>query len=167
MLAKLARRLVAEAPGAAPNGTHYMRLWTIHPRHLDAKGLVALWREALLAQKVLQGRTRGYRHHPQLLRFRATRNPAATLARYLAVVYEESLRRGYQFDARKIGVRKSRTSIPETRGQLMYEWKHLKRKLAVRDPARLQASKAMSRPQHHPLFRIIQGRARTWEKQSP
>ena len=23
-----------------------MRLWTLHPKHLDAKGLVALWREA-------------------------------------------------------------------------------------------------------------------------
>src|SRR5215469_13636323 len=74
----------------------FMRLWTIHPKHLDAKGLVALWREALLAQKVLQGRTRGYRHHPQLFRFQATRNPAATIASYLAVVHEESVRRGYR-----------------------------------------------------------------------
>jgi len=30
-----------------------MRLWSLHPRYLDAKGLVALWREGLLAQKVL------------------------------------------------------------------------------------------------------------------
>ena len=27
-----------------------MRLWTLHPKYLDAAGLVALWREALLAQ---------------------------------------------------------------------------------------------------------------------
>lgn len=33
-----------------------MRLWTLHPKYLDTKGLVALWREALLAQKVLQGK---------------------------------------------------------------------------------------------------------------
>ncbi len=70
-----------------------MRFWTIHPKHLDTKGLVALWREALLAQKVLQGRTRGYRHHPQLFRFQAVRNPAAALASYLAVVHKESVRR--------------------------------------------------------------------------
>jgi hypothetical protein len=80
-----------------------MRLWTIHPKHLDAKGLVVLWREALLAQKVLQGRTRGYRHHPQLFRFQALRNPAAALASYLAVVHEESVRRGYHFDRKKSG----------------------------------------------------------------
>ncbi|HKX52383.1 MAG TPA: pyrimidine dimer DNA glycosylase/endonuclease V [Nitrosospira sp.] len=37
-----------------------MRLWTLHPRYLDTKGLVAAWREALLAQKVLSGLTSGY-----------------------------------------------------------------------------------------------------------
>ena len=79
-----------------------MRLWTIHPRYLDAKGLVAAWREALLAQKVLRGGTRGYRHHPQLLRFQQTSRPAAALAGYLKAVHEESVRRGYHFDAAKL-----------------------------------------------------------------
>ncbi|HEU5178767.1 MAG TPA: pyrimidine dimer DNA glycosylase/endonuclease V, partial [Burkholderiales bacterium] len=32
-----------------------MRLWSLHPKYLDARGLVALWREALLAQAVLRG----------------------------------------------------------------------------------------------------------------
>jgi hypothetical protein len=41
-----------------------MRLWSIHPEYLDAKGLVALWREALLAQNVLQCNTKGYKKHP-------------------------------------------------------------------------------------------------------
>ncbi|WP_368086417.1 pyrimidine dimer DNA glycosylase/endonuclease V [Nitrosomonas sp. Nm34] len=26
-----------------------MRLWSIHPKYLDAKGLLALWREGLQA----------------------------------------------------------------------------------------------------------------------
>ena len=142
-----------------------MRLWTIHPKHLDAKGLVALWREALLAQKVLQGRTRGYRHHPQLFRFQAVRNPAAALASYLAAVHEESVRRGYHFDRRKIGAKKFRGRIPETRGQLLYEWKHLKAKLARRDAARHRASQPIRMPEHHPLFRLIEGKVRDWEKQ--
>ena len=46
-----------------------MRLWSVHPRYLDTAGLTACWREALLAQKVLTGATRGYRRHPQLERF--------------------------------------------------------------------------------------------------
>ena len=66
-----------------------MRLWTLHPKYLDAKGLVALWREALLAQKVLRGATKGYRHHPQLLRFSNSKNPPAALAAYLKAVHEE------------------------------------------------------------------------------
>jgi hypothetical protein len=57
-----------------------MRLWTIHPRYLDSQGLVALWREALLARAVLRGETRGYRHHPQLIRFRAHRHLLKKLA---------------------------------------------------------------------------------------
>jgi hypothetical protein len=142
-----------------------MRLWTLHPKHLDAKGLVALWREALLAQKVLQGRTRGYRNHPQLLRFQATRNPAGALASYLAAVHQESVRRGYRFDACKIGPKRYRGAIRETRGQLMYEWDHLKRKLALRDPARHRASQAVPVPEPHPLFRLVPGKVRDWEKQ--
>lgn len=143
-----------------------MRLWTIHPKHLDAKGLVALWREALLAQKVLKGQTLGYRHHPQLSRFQALQNPAAALASYLAAVHEESVRRGYHFDRSKIGRKKFRGRITETRGQLLYEWKHLKGKLAIRDTARYRASRSVPVPEHHPLFHMIDGTVRDWEKQS-
>ena len=141
-----------------------MRLWTLHPKHLDAKGLVALWREALLAQKVLQGRTRGYRQHPQLRRFLATPRPAAALACYLVAVHEESVRRGYHFNAAKIGPGRSRGCIAETKGQLLYEWAHLQRKLARRDPARFRASRSVVMPEPHPLFRIVRGAVREWEK---
>lgn len=141
-----------------------MRLWTLHPRYLDPKGLVALWREALLAQKVLQGGTRGYRHHPQLRRFLALPRPAAALASYLAAVHEESVRRGYHFDAAKIGPERFLGSVAETQGQLLYEWAHLRRKLSQRDPARFCGSRGVIRPDAHPLFRIVPGAVREWEK---
>ena len=141
-----------------------MRLWTIHPKHLDAKGLVALWREALLAQKVLRGQTRGYRQHPQLVRFRAQRNPVAAMAAYLQAVYDEAVRRGYRFDRRKIGVRRSRGRIIETRGQLRYEWQHLRRKLRQRDPAAYARVRRIKVPEPHPLFRIVAGAVRAWER---
>jgi hypothetical protein len=141
-----------------------MRLWTLHPKYLDAKGLVALWREALLAQKVLRGATRGYKHHPQLLRFSETKNPPAALAAYLKAVHEESVRRGYNFDRSKIGTRHSRGKIRETRGQLLYEWSHLKRKLKKRDPKRHREFTSVKIPAAHPLFRIISGKVRAWEK---
>ena len=143
-----------------------MRLWTIHPRHLDAKGLVALWREALLAQKVLQGRTRGYKHHPQLKRFLAESRPVAAVAAYLGAVHQEAVRRGYEFDESKIASLKFRGRIAETRCQLRYEWNHLKRKLRERAPAHYKICAALRSPDPHPLFRIVNGPIREWEKRT-
>ena len=142
-----------------------MRLWTIHPQHLDAKGLVALWREALLAQAVVLGRTRGYRHHPQLARFLATPEPAAAVASYLVEVHREAVRRGYSFDAAKIGEARFHGRIAETTGQLLYEWKHLQQKLERRAPAVLLAQRGVKKPAPHPLFRLIAGGVRSWERQ--
>ena len=109
-----------------------MRLWSLHPRYLDTKGLVALWREALLAQAVLRGRTRGYKHHPQLERFRAHASPRLAINAYLAAVHEEATARGYSFARRKVGQVRRVARIDVTRGQLDYEWRHLRRKLAPR-----------------------------------
>jgi hypothetical protein len=141
-----------------------MRLWTLHPKYLDAQGLVALWREALLAQKVLCGATRGYKHHPQLRRFSELANPSAALANYLALVHDEAVRRGYKFDASKIGARRFRGKITETRGQLLYEWRHLKRKLKRRDVKRYRELLPVKMPAPHPLFRIVPGRVQDWER---
>lgn len=141
-----------------------MRLWTLHPKYLDAQGLVALWREALLAQKVLRGETCGYQHHPQLLRFARTKNPPATLAAYLQAVHAEAVRRGYHFDTTKIGAHRAHGKLTETRGQLLYEWMHLQRKLQQRAPAKLHALAAMKMPAAHPLFKIVPGEVREWEK---
>ena len=141
-----------------------MRLWTLHPKYLDARGLVALWREALLAQKVLRGATRGYKHHPQLRRFARLKDPPAALAGYLAAVHAEAVRRGYVFDAAKIGAPRSRGKLKETRGQLLYEWRHLRRKLKQRDPQRRRDLATLKTPAPHPLFKIVSGAVRDWEK---
>ena len=141
-----------------------MRLWTLHPKYLDAKGLVALWREALLAQKVLQGKTRGYRHHPQLIRFREHAQPVAAIASYLKGVHEEASRRGYTFDGEKISRSRKRIRLKETDGQLLFEWKHLRRKLRQRAPEVLATYKNIRQPEPHPLFRISKGKVCEWEK---
>jgi hypothetical protein len=136
----------------------------LHPKYLDARGLVALWREALLAQKVLRGATRGYRHHPQLRRFSDLANSPAALATYLAAVQEEAVQRGYKFDVSKIGRRRIRGKMTETRGQLLYEWRHLKRKLKKRDVKRYRDLLPVKIPVPHPLFRIVPGKVRDWER---
>ena len=141
-----------------------MRLWSLHPQYLDAKGLVALWREGLLAQAVLAGKTKGYKHHPQLNRFKEHRRPRAAIASYLREVQAEATRRGYGFDAKKIGQGKVRTkSLKVTRGQLEYEWVHLKRKLKTRDPRRHRQQAGIKFPKPHELFRTTRGPVADWE----
>ncbi len=141
-----------------------MRLWTIHPRYLDTKGLLAAWREALLAQKVLQNKTRGYRSHPQLLSFRACEDPAASIANYLRGVHEEAVLRGYNFDSSKIDPAEFSGTIRCTRGQLLHEWSHLKLKLKTRDERFYSKIIRVAEPQPHPLFEIVEGEVEEWER---
>lgn len=141
-----------------------MRLWSLHPRYLDAKGLVALWREALLARAVLRGATRGYRQHPQLDRFRAHPAPTLAINAYLAAVHAESLARGYRFDRSRFGPVRAVAPLPLNEGQLALEWRHLLAKLAVRDPARYAQWRALDRPDCHPLFRLQPGPVAAWER---
>lgn len=141
-----------------------MRLWTIHPRYLDAKGLVALWREALLAKAVLRGETRGYRHHPQLARFRAHAEPRAAINAYLAAVHAEATARGYEFDGRKIGPVRRVARVAATTGQIDLEWRHLMRKLYVRNRALHRRWSRSRRAECHPLFRRVRGPVADWER---
>ena len=141
-----------------------MRLWSIHPAYLDTRGLVALWREGLLAQKVLLGKTRGYKNHPQLLRFRCTMNPPGAIARYLREVAREADARGYNFDKSRIVNRRYQGKIPVTRGQAEYEFRHLMKKLTVRDRELCEQLKTVKKIVLHPLFVGVQGNVEFWEK---
>lgn len=141
-----------------------MRLWSLHPRYLDPKGLVALWREALLAQAVLSGKTRGYRSHPQLERFRSAADPCAAIGSYLEGIHAEAVARGYAFDERKIGGARTEASLLVTDGQVQYEWHHLLQKLAGRSPELYEKWTAIDAPECHPLFRVQIGAIESWER---
>lgn len=139
-----------------------MRLWTLHPRYLDAQGLVALWRESLLAQAVLRGRTRGYRFHPQLERFRSCASPRTAINRYLACIHDEACSRGYAFDRSKLGRAGGAERIPVTEGQLRYEWRWLLDKLQRRSPIVYRRHLGVA-PTTHPLFVVVPGPIADWE----
>lgn len=153
-----------------------MRLWTVHPKYLDSKGLVALWRESLLARKVLQGKTRGYKNHPQLFRFKESHDPVLLIERYIYHIYTESVHRGYNFDKSKLSadlvsdysdqkqIPKTDNQITETEGQLLYEWQHLFGKLKIRDERLYHKLITIETPEAHPIFLIVQGNVRDWEK---
>ncbi len=140
-----------------------MRIWSLHPGYLDSKGLVALWRETLLAKHVLEGKTRGYQNHPQLDRFKATRHPLHHINSYLAAVLEEAKYRGYNFDESKIGSSVEVKFIPVTTGQILYEKGHLLEKLRVRDLAKYHKLNEIIDLQLHPLFNLIEGDVEAWE----
>ena len=140
-----------------------MRLWSIHPKYLDAKGLVAVWREGLLAQKVLKGETRGYTNHPQLDRFKSQRDPLAAIGRYLYYIYKESLKRGYSFNLGKIDKIKSGARMTLNTGQVGYERRHLLAKLRSRDWSLFLKVRLVKELEVHPFFRIVKGEIADWE----
>jgi hypothetical protein len=141
-----------------------MRLWSLHPKYLDAIGLVALWREALLAQAVLANKTYGYRKHPQLNRFKETTHPLSSIAQYLEHVFHEASVRGYSFDRKKIMPISEEISIPVSSGQIRYEWKHLMKKLNIRNPEICARWGKIRNPGINPLFSLYNGGIESWER---
>jgi hypothetical protein len=141
-----------------------MRIWSLHPKYLDTKGIVALWREALLAKHVLEGKTKGYTMHPQLDRFRRSNMPLNAINYYLSVVYKSAIERGYNFDKNKINWDFDVEKISVTSGQLAYEARHLLKKLEIRDPKKYEELKDLRIFDAHPVFDIIGGEIESWEK---
>jgi len=140
-----------------------MRLWSLHPKYLDTKGIVALWREGLLAQKVLAGKTKGYRRHPQLLRFQEHPQPLAVIGSYLTFVHVEAVVRNYSFNVSKILLFEEGVILSVTEGQIQYEWEHLQKKLKRRDPLKHQQNLVIQSPECHPLFHQTSGGIASWE----
>ncbi|MBS7658340.1 MAG: pyrimidine dimer DNA glycosylase/endonuclease V [Candidatus Bathyarchaeia archaeon] len=143
-----------------------MRLWSLHPMYLDRVGLIALWREGLLAKKVLEGKTKGYKNHPQLARFKKYENPIALINAYLYEVYLEAVKRGYNLDYSKIVPLKLIEVITVTKGQLINEFMHLLQKLKKRDSKKFKEIKKLKfcSLKANPIFRVIEGGIEDWEK---
>lgn len=141
-----------------------MRLWSLHPKYVDRQGLVALWREALLAQAVLRGETRGYRNHPQLDRFRNHTAPQAAISLYLRAVHSEAVARGYAFDESKIKPFQTSAALTVTTGQIEFEWKHLLAKLKIRNLEIYRSWRVIELPEAHPMFSMRSGGVELWER---
>ncbi|MEI6090947.1 MAG: pyrimidine dimer DNA glycosylase/endonuclease V [bacterium] len=141
-----------------------MRLWSIHPKYLDPKGLVALWRESLLAKKVLEGKTKGYTKHPQLERFKNCIDPLGAINKYLSEVYSEAVKRQYNFDQKKIDWSYNRDLlITVSSEQIKYEFQHLVNKLETRDRERIVNFLSETEITANPLFIIVKGEIESWE----
>lgn len=141
-----------------------MRLWSIHPKYLDTKALLAVWREGLLAKKVLEGKTKGYKHHPQLFRFRNYSKPLNAINAYLAEIYKEAKKRKYSFDKKKIKFSKIKKRIAVSSGQIDFEFKHLLKKLKSRDKKKYEKICLVKKIKANPIFSVIPGKIEDWER---
>ncbi len=142
-----------------------MRLWSIHPKYLDSKGLVALWREALLAQHVLLGKTKAYKNHPQLLRFKQTSDPIIAISQYLLGVAVQADARGYNFNKDKIYSKQSAKKMSVNHKQLGYEFNHLLGKLKIRDSKLFEKFQSIKSIEAHNMFYEVEGSIEDWEIQ--
>ena len=141
-----------------------MRLWSLHPKYLDTKGLLALWRETLLAKKVLEGETKGYKNHPQLIRFKEHNSPLAAINQYLSQVHQESLVRGFKFNKDKFQNPKNKVqSIKVNSGQIEFEKTHLLKKLKLRDQKMHKNLQEQKKLEVHPIFSVVDGNIHHWE----
>ncbi|MFA5059745.1 MAG: pyrimidine dimer DNA glycosylase/endonuclease V [Candidatus Omnitrophota bacterium] len=142
-----------------------MRLWSLHPQYLDRQGLLAVWREGLLAQKVIVGKTKGYKNHPQLERFKRHSKPLLAIGNYLFSIYLEAKKRKYQFSKNKIlFYSKKKFHLKVTKKQMDYEFRHLLKKLKIRDKNVYQKISATRRVKPHPLFSVVFGKIEPWER---
>lgn len=140
-----------------------MRIWSLHPKYLDAKGLVALWRETLLAKNVLKGNTRGYINHPQLLRFKEINKPIDAINQYLSAIYIEAKERKYNFNETKIDFNFTKIKINVNDAQIEYEKNHLLQKLQTRDIIKFREIQHLQKFEAHPIFTIVEGAIEKWE----
>ena len=143
-----------------------MRIWSINLGWLDSIGIVALWRESLLARKVLEGNTKGYTNHPQLYRFKSSENPLACIETYLYYVLEEAKKRGFEFDGGKIrgNIVDKSIKIPVAQGQLDYELKLLKFKLKKRSLEYYAKIASINKGEPNRMFVSHPGKIEDWEK---
>lgn len=140
-----------------------MRIWSIHPKYLDAKGLLAVWRETLLAKHVLEGKTRGYKNHPQLSGFKQMAHPLHAINHYLSEIYKEAVSRNYQFDENKIDKTFQPVKMTVTKGQLEYEMNHLLKKLKLRDVNRFKQFQHLKIVEPVSFFKVKDGAVEDWE----
>jgi hypothetical protein len=123
-----------------------------------------LWREALLAQSIISGRTAAYRNHPQAIRVLEQEDPWGAMHDYLMGVWDEGHRRGYRYNRSRILQHDGHHPMDVPRGQVEYEAVLLRSKLEVRNPAYLNGLPPPGEVQPHPSIRVVDGGIAWWER---
>jgi hypothetical protein len=107
----------------------------------------------------------GWKNHPQLDRFKYHPKPMEAVGFYLKELHIESQRRGYNYNYSKILYPNSQVeTITITMGQIDYEFKILQDRLKKRTPLKYDENLGVTKPEAHPLFKVIPGLPEKWEK---
>ena len=132
-----------------------MSLCTIHPKYLDKQGLISLWREGLLAQKVLNGEVNIQLNSPLWEKLKKSQNPLRAIGAYLSFVAAEGARRGYKFSHEKILYPNFESYEIKVKPQdLIFEMTHLRNKLKMRDQHKWDEISKVSEVSPHPFIRL-------------
>lgn len=132
-----------------------MCLWSVHPQYLDKHGLMALWREGLLAQKALCASAAVSQSNPQLRRFKNNDNPLRAIGTYLSFVAAEGARQGYNLNHEKILYPNfDQEVIPVDASQIAFEAERLKNKLRIRDKLKFKQLSSSRDIAANPIFNI-------------
>ena len=107
--------------------------------------------------------TKGHKNHLQLSRFKAVEKPFEAINQYLAEIWEEASRRGYNFDRNKIDYDFQKIEIDVTTGQMDYEFSHLLKKLEHRDIERYSQLKDFKTIESCEIFSVKEGEIEKWE----
>jgi hypothetical protein len=115
------------------------------------------------------GKTKGWKNHPQLIRFKNHNAPIHAIGFYLFIIYNEGCKRGYSYNKSKMFKIVEKVSmINISKEQLAYEFEILKNRVRGRDHTKflelLEFGKKESYPKPHPLFHVIDGKVALWEK---
>lgn len=132
-----------------------MSLWTVHPKYLDKQGLIALWREGLLAQKSLNGELDIELNNQVWQQFKNSENPLKAIGTYLSFIASEGARRGYKLGHEKIIYPNFDDNKFDIRPQdLIFEMKHLRDKLKLRDKNKWHEVNQVEQVEPNPAFRL-------------
>ena len=118
----------------------------------------------MLAKNVLEGKTIGYKNHPQLKRFKEYPSPVKAINAYLYELLLEAKKRKYNFDANKVKAGNLLKAISVNDEQLKYEYNHLLEKVRKRSPEKYEEIKNTKQIKTHPLFKEVKGPVEAWEK---
>ena len=139
------------------------RIWSLHPKYLDGIEIFFLWRNCIMAKKILDGTEKVNRKFPHLARFESSSNPIGAINIYLSEVYKIASTHGKNFKLDKFDDSFKDISLNVTKGQMEYEVELFKKKLRNRSSDTNALIFKIKIIEPNPLFKVVEGNKEAWD----